>query len=164
MDNYIGKHLLVDCYGCVQEEITSSKALIAAMNQAAADLGMTVNDTFFHETADEITVASYGEKAHICVHAYPALGYAAVDIYSFDGDIIPARTMAVLRKSLQPEKIRATSVKRGNINPDMKPRIRSRSTAMHKFKNTGKKVSSAGKKVANFMAHRNEKRDTLGPE
>ena len=164
MDNYIGKHLLVDCYGCIQEEINYSKALTSAMNQAADNIGRKVNDTFFHETEDEITVAAYGEKSHICVHAYPQLGYAAVDIYSFDLDILPAKTMAVLRNSLQPEKIRATSVKRGNINPDMKPNIRSRSTTMHKFKNTSQKVSRAGKKMANYMAHRNEKRDTLGPE
>ena len=35
---------------------------------------------------------------------------------------------------------------------------------MHKFKNTGHHMTQAGKKVANFMVHRNEKRDTLGPE
>lgn len=164
MDNYIGKHLLVDCYGCIQEEITSSKSLLSAMNQAAHQLGMTTNDTFYHETEEEITVATYGNKAHICIHAYPKLGYAAVDIYSFDGDLLPAKTMTVLRSTLQPEKIRATSVKRGNINPDMKPRIRSRSTTLHKFRNTSHQMSQAGKKVANYMAHRNEKRDTLGPE
>ncbi len=164
MDNFIGKHLLVDCYGCITEEVSSSEALISTMNEAAANLGMKVNDTFFHESEDEITVAAYGEKAHVCIHAYPKLGYAAVDIYSFDTDIAPASTMAVLRKTLEPEKIRATSVKRGNINPDMKPHIRSRSTAMHKFKSTSLHMTQAGKKVANFMAHRNEKRDTLGPE
>ncbi len=164
MDNFIGKHLLVDCYGCIQEEITSSKALLAVMNEAAANLGMAVNDTFFHENEEEITVAAYGDKAHVCIHAYPKLGYAAIDIYSFDTDIAPASTMAVIRSTLEPEKIRATSVKRGNIDPDMKPHIRSRSTAMHKFKNTSLHVSQAGKKVADFMVHRNEKRDTLGPE
>ena len=164
MDNYIGKHLLVDCYGCLQEEIGSSSVLKAVMNQVSTHIGMAVNDTFFHESEEEITLAAYGDKAHICIHAYPKLGYAAVDIYSFDEDILPAKTMTVLRTSLQPEKIRATSVKRGNINPDMKPRIRSRSTTMHKFKNTGQQMSRAGKKVARYMAHRNEKRDTLGPE
>lgn len=164
MDNFIGKHLLVDCYGCVQEEITSSKELISVMNQAAKNLGIEVEDTFFHEDEEEITLAAYGKKAHVCIHAYPQLGYAAVDIYRFDCDILPARAMAVLRSALEPEKIRATSVKRGNIDPDMKPHIRSRSTAMHKFKNTGHHMTQAGKKVANFMVHRNEKRDTLGPE
>ncbi len=164
MDNFIGKHLLVDCYGCIQEEISSSTSLTAVMNEAAANLSMTVNDTFFHEGRDEITVACYGDKSHVCIHAYPKLGYAAVDVYSFDTDILPASTMSVLRNTLQPEKIRATSVKRGNIDPDMKPHIRSRSTAMHKFKNTGHHMSQAGKKVADFMVHRNAKRDTLGPE
>lgn len=164
MDNYIGKHLLVDCYGCREEEISSSENLISAMNQAGNDFGMVINDTFFHESEDEITVAAYGEKAHICIHAYPKLGYAAVDIYSFDKDLVPARTMGVLRHSLHPDKIRATSVKRGNITPDMKPRTNSKSTAMHKFKNTGHQMTQAGKKIGTYLVHRNEKRDTLGPE
>ena len=35
MDNYIGKHLLVDCYGCRPSSIDSSPDLLAAMIDAA---------------------------------------------------------------------------------------------------------------------------------
>ena len=164
MDNYIGKHLLIDCYNCNLDAIKSSKILIQSLNDAADKLCMKVNDTFFYEGDEEITTAANGVKSHICIHSYPDLGYAAVDIYSFDTDIKPARAMAILRASLQPEKIRATSVKRGNISPDMKPNTKSRSTTMHKFKNTRNQVKTAGQKMANYMRHKNEKRDTLGPE
>ena len=164
MDNYIGKHLLIDCYNCDMDSIESSQTALQALTDAAEKIGMEVKDTFFHESDNELTAAAYGPKSHICIHWYAKLGYAAVDIYSFDTDLKPARTMAVLRASLHPEKIRATSVKRGNINPDMKPNIKSKSTTLHKFKNTGQQMKTAGQKVANYMRHRNEKRDTLGPE
>ena len=164
MDNYIGKHLLVDCYGCRPSSIDSSPDLLAAMIDAAEKIGMTLKENFCHESEDEVIIAAYGDKSHICVHAYPQLCYAAVDIYSFDADLKPTRTMVMLRNYFHPEKIRATSVKRGNINPDMKPNIHSKSTTMHKFKNTGHQMSAAGKKVASYIVHRTEKRDGLGPE
>ena len=164
MDNYIGKHLLIDCYNCDMDSIESSQTALQALTDAAEKIGMEVKDTFFHESDNELTAAAYGPKSHICIHWYPDLCYAAVDIYSFDMDLKPARTMAVLRASLHPEKIRATSVKRGNIDPDMKPNIKSKSTTLHKFKNTRQQMITAGQKVANYMRHKNEKRDTLGPE
>lgn len=164
MDNYIGKHLLIDCYSCSPDTLEDSKTTLQTLSDAAGKIGMEVKDTFFHESEDEITAAAYGPKSHICIHWYPHLAYAAMDIYSFNIDLKPARSMAVLRAALHPEKIRATSVKRGNINPDMKPNIKSKSTTLHKFKNTGQQMKTAGQKVANYMRHKNEKRDTLGPE
>ena len=164
MDNYIGKHLLIDCYNCDSDAMDTSEIIQTALHDAAEKIGMKVNDNFFVEEDDEIIAAAYGPKSHICAHCYPKLGYAAIDIYSFDQDLKPARTMAVIRASLHPEKIRATSVKRGNINPDMKPNIKSKSTTLHKFKNTRNQMKNAGQKVANYMRHKNEKRDTLGPE
>ncbi|MEE3451971.1 S-adenosylmethionine decarboxylase [Dialister sp.] len=164
MDNYIGKHLLIDCYNCRSDEISSSENILHVLEDSTEKIGMKINDTFYHEDTDEIIAAAYGIKSHVCIHAYPLIGFAAVDIYSFSTDLIPSRTMAVLRSTLHPEKIRATSVKRGNINPDMKPSIKSKSTALHKFKNTGQQVKNAGQKVANYMRHKTDKRDTLGPE
>lgn len=164
MDNYIGKHLLIDCYNCDSDNMESPRKVQEAIHDVAEKIGMAVNDTFYLDGEEEIIAAAYGPKSHICIHAYPKLGYAAVDIYSFDQDLKPARTMAVLRASLHPEKIRATSVKRGNINPDMKPNIKSKSTTLHKFKNTRNQIKTTGQKVANYMRHKNEKRDTLGPE
>ena len=97
MDNYIGKHLLVDCYGCRPSSIDSSPDLLAAMIDAAEKIGMTLKENFCHESEDEVIIAAYGDKSHICVHAYPQLCYAAVDIYSFDADLKPTRAMVMLR-------------------------------------------------------------------
>lgn len=172
MDNYIGKHLLVDCYGCPEGSLSSPEKLVNAITQAAEQIGMTVTSLFKHEGENEIVAAAYGEKSHICIHAYPNIGFIAIDIYNFTADLKPAKTMSVLRLFFKPEKIRATSVKRGNINPDMKPATHSKSTALHKFKNTGHQVSVAGRKVAKYFAHKrivnyqNRKtgEDDMGPE
>lgn len=164
MDSYIGKHLLVDCYNCDSDAISDSGHLIKIMSDAAFQVGIDIRDTFFYEGDAEITVAAYGSKSHLCIHAYPDMGYAAIDIYSLDIDLKPAKAMTVLRKLLHPDRIRATSVKRGNINPDMKPSTKTKSTTMHKFKNTTHHINEARKKVAHYIRHKNDKRDGLGPE
>ena len=98
MDNYIGKHLLIDCYSCSPDTLEDSKTTLQALSDAAGKIGMEVKDTFFHESEDEIIAAAYGPKSHICIHWYPHLAYAAVDIYSFNIDLNlpkdhPARDM-----------------------------------------------------------------------
>ena len=58
MDNYIGKHLLVDCYGCRPSSIDSSPDLLAAMIDAAEKIGMTLKENFCHESEDEVIIAA----------------------------------------------------------------------------------------------------------
>lgn len=153
MENYIGRHLLIDCYRCREGVIDSADLLIPLINAAAQSLGVELYDTFFHEDDREITVSGFGENCHICIHTYPEPNYAAVDIYLFDTAVQPTLAMAVLRQYLHPDKIRATSVKRGNIDTDLdlKPKIHSKSTAMRKMKRTGHQINAAGKKVVHFI-------------
>lgn len=153
MENYIGRHLLIDCYRCREGVIDSADLLIPLISAAAQSLGVELYDTFYHEDEKEITVSGFGENCHLAIHTYPEPNYAAVDIYLFDTDVQPTLAMPVLRQYLQPDKIRATSVKRGNIDTDLdlKPKIKSKSTAMRKVKRTGHQLNAAGKKVVHFI-------------
>ena len=166
MSDYVGKHLLVDCYGCKKEILLSSAEILNTMSDSAVYLGLNVEDIYFHDGEEEITVSAYGPRSHICIHAYPDMGYVAIDIYSFDPELIPAKTMKAIRALLKPERIRATSVKRGDMSAitDMKPITESKTTALRKFRNTGNRINKAGKKVAHYIVQKREKRDGLGPE
>ena len=146
MSDYVGKHLLVDCYGCKKEILLSSAEILNTMSDSAVYLGLNVEDTYFHDGEEEITVSAYGPRSHICIHAYPDMGYVAIDIYSFDPELIPA--------------------KRGDMSAitDMKPITESKTTALRKFRNTGNRINKAGKKVAHYIVQKREKRDGLGPE
>ncbi len=156
MENYIGRHLLVDCYRCKEGVMESADLLIPVIVAAAEKLSVELYDTFYHEAEREITVAGFGDNAHICIHAYPEENYTAVDIYLFDTDLQPTIAMSVIRDYLQPDKIRATSVKRGNIDTDLdlKPKIHSKSTALRKMRRTGHQINAAGKKVVHFIRRR----------
>ncbi len=161
MENYVGRHLLIDCYRCREGVIDSADLLIPLINSAAQSLSIELYDTFYHEDEKEITVSGFGENCHICIHTYPEPNFAAVDIYLFDTDIQPTLAMTVLREYLQPDKIRATSVKRGNIDPilDLKPKIKSKSTTMRKMKRTGHQINAAGKRVVHFIQKSRSNKD-----
>lgn len=166
MENYIGRHLLVDCYRCKEGVIDSADLLIPLACDIAARLGTELYDTFYHEGDREITVAGFGENAHICIHSYPIENYTAVDMYLFDTKIQPTLAMGVLRDYLQPDKVRATSVKRGNIDTDLdlKPKIQSKSTAIRKMKRTGHQINEAGRKVVHFIRKTRDKQDDTKAE
>lgn len=166
MENYIGRHLLIDCYRCEEGVIDSADLLIPLVNAVSERLGLELYDTFYHEDEHEVTVSGFGENAHVCIHSYPASNYAAIDIFLFAKKEQPTLAMSIVREYLSPDKIRATSVKRGNIDTglDLKPKIQSKSTAIRKMKRTGHQINAAGKKVVHFIQKNREKRGTDGPE
>lgn len=153
MDTYAGKHLLIDCYGCRPEFISSEDHLAHVLDAASQQLDMMPGDTSLYDEEGEIILAAFSAGAHICIHAYPDMHYAAINIYCFDSDLNPSQAMKTFRTMLKPEKIRATSVRRGNLDahPDMRPRIRSKTTALRKIKNTGRQLNATGKKVIGFL-------------
>ena len=166
MENYIGRHLLIDCYRCEEGVIDTADMLIPLVSAVSERLGIDLYDTFYHEDEKEVTVSGFGEGAHVCIHSYPESNYAAIDIYLFNMDEQPTLAMSTIRDYLSPDKIRATSVKRGNIDTglDLKPKIQSKSTTMRKMKRTGHQINAAGKKVVHFIKRSREKRGTDGPE
>lgn len=166
MNDYVGKHLLIDCYGCKVDLVSKGTELFRMLLTDEEPVKIEVDDTYIHETDDEVVMAAYAPRVHICIHLYPEMGYAAVDLYSFDAELIPSSVMKEVRTYLKPERIRATSVKRGDMVAitDMKPSTKSKTTTMRKFRNTGKKLNNAGKKMASYIVHNKKNRDGLGPE
>lgn len=130
------------------------------VQKAAEQLGVEVLKDFAFEMPDEIMASVYGDRFHICAHCYPEMNFAAIDVYLFDIDLDPSKAMQVFRKQFHPQKLRATSVKRGNIQKkDMKPQSHNKTTTLRKFKKTGSKMVS----VARFIRHKRQDGD-LGPE
>ncbi|KXB91078.1 hypothetical protein HMPREF3191_01085 [Veillonellaceae bacterium DNF00626] len=166
MSDYVGKHILIDCYGCKVELMKEGTELFRFLFSDDGPVKIEVDDTYIHETNDEVIMAAYASRVHICIHLYPDMAYAAIDLYSFDSEMIPTSVMKAVRTYLKPERIRATSVKRGDMTAitDMKPSTKLKTTTMRKFRNTGKKINNAGKKVARYIVHNRKNRDDLGPE
>ena len=76
---------------------------------------------------------------HFTLHTYPALGYVAVDLYSFEQSLPLTLIMKALRKSFRAEKVKATSVQRGdfgNERDNMMPRRKTKITTLGRVSRT----------------------------
>ena len=157
MSNYVGRHILLDCYGCNQNQVNSRDALISIIHEVAKTIHTPMNHIQEFGNDDEIIITGFGDHAHICIDAYPGLNYVAADVYTFTSGINPNQAIRITRKTLKAEKIRATSVRRGNIDahPDMKPATKSKTTTIRKVKNMGRHINQARKKFVSTIRKQN---------
>ena len=110
---------------------------------------------------EEIALLSVAPGFHCTLHTYPALGYVAVDLYSFEQTLPLTLIMKALRKSFRAEKVKATSVQRGDFGNerDMKPRRKTKITTLGRvsrtriqLKQTGGKLKKQSAKVIKTLA------------
>ena len=85
----MGKHYLLNLYGCPFDRLDNSLFLIELLENAAAASGATVCETIFKQFEPQgVTVLSLLSESHISIHTWPEKGEAAVDIFTC-GDCNP---------------------------------------------------------------------------
>ncbi len=150
MPTTLGQHLLIDFYGCYADSISDPVYISDALQLALQSTNQTVTDITCQEYDNEIIVVSTSSSFHICLHAYPEMGYVAIDIYSFQHPVKSTLLMKYLKDSFGAERVKATSVNRGDFTvTDMKPRSRTTLTAKGRVKSTGKKIKKTGSSIKN---------------
>lgn len=166
MSNAIGTHLLIDLYTCLEDVVNSPLIIQESVTNALEVAQQPIDEISCHVLDNEVVLFAVSPHCHIAVHAYPDMGYVAVDIYTFDLPLQATLIMRVLKQSFGAERVKATSINRGDFGSirDMKPRKKSSLSAMGRvtrtrmsLKKTGSKLlKSTGKKVFNVIA---KKRD-----
>jgi S-adenosylmethionine decarboxylase len=158
MSNYIGKHLLLDCYGCRMDAVKTEEDLKKLAVSIARVAGVTLLSSNFYQNEGEMVLAAFAPNTHVCIHVYTRAQYVAGDIYCFNTKLKPTQAIRVLKAILHPDKLRVTSIRRGNLdNPDMKPKTKSKSTTMRKVRSTGRTINQARKKVAMYIRKKTKK-------
>lgn len=155
MVNTLGKHLLIDFYNC-KAELTTDKDLQNLIQKAFDPVGVPLEGvTLYHDHTDELTCIGVSQNAHICIHIYPQLDYVAVDIYSFNNDIRASQIMSTLKVILGSDRIKATSIRRGDFGSlrDMRPTRKSKITTVRRMKNTGSRIKKTSAKMFNILRH-----------
>lgn len=162
MKENLGKHLLIDCYGCRRNSIDDMGTLADIADEAIAIADIEAYDTHTHQTENELVLTVIGHSSHILIHSYPDFSYVAIDVFAFNADIDPTTVMKILRQRLRPDKIRATSVRRGKVDtdndPDMKPKTKSKTTTFRRMKSTGQQLKQTGSKMLRVLTstHKNK--------
>jgi S-adenosylmethionine decarboxylase proenzyme len=113
----LGKHILVEFYGCNSEKLKDSNMLQQEFENAANISGATVVDSTFH------TFSPYGvsgvvviAESHLTIHTWPEYGYAAVDLFTCGDTVDPWAAFDYLKRILQSQHTSTIEMKRGQLN------------------------------------------------
>ncbi len=121
----LGRHILVEFYGCKKEKINDLKFIEAAMIGAAEYAKTTVIDGVFHKfnphgVSGVVVIA----ESHLAVHTWPEYGYAAVDVFTCGEEADPWDAFFYLNKKLEAESNTTMDLKRGLLDvPDLKNKV-----------------------------------------
>ena len=113
----LGKHILLELYGCNTSIINDVGQLKTYMNEAAEKSGATILESRFH------LFSPYGvsgvviiAESHLTIHTWPEHDYAAVDFFTC-GDIDPLIAVDYLKEKLESQSHQTKEFSRGILNP-----------------------------------------------
>jgi S-adenosylmethionine decarboxylase len=79
----MGKHYLLNLYGCSFVLLNDERYLVRLLEEAAVISGTTVIQTVFKKFDPQgVTVICLLSESHISIHTWPEEGKAAVDLYT----------------------------------------------------------------------------------
>ena len=103
----LGKHIILEVYGCSFEKLNDLEGLRRVMVEAAKRAGCKVLGTFEHKFSPHgVTIVVAVAESHISIHTWPEFGYAAIDIFTCgdaDCDLIRDMLLEFLRPAFWSE-------------------------------------------------------------
>lgn len=99
----MGKHFLLNLYGCSSVLLNDEHFLIDLIENAAVASGATVLKTVSHKFDPQgVTAICMLSESHISIHTYPELGKCYADIYTC-GSANPKIGCDILIQQLKPQ-------------------------------------------------------------
>lgn len=112
--NPLGRHMLIDYWGCNSDLLNNEVELVRLLNAAAESAGATVMSTRAHKFTDQgVTAVAILAESHISIHTWPEDNYAGVDVYTC-GDCDPLLAHQTLSEVLAADRVDLVELTRGN--------------------------------------------------
>ena len=113
----LGRHLLVEYFGCNPELLDDEDGIRTLMRGAAKAAGATEVAVVFHRFSPQgVSGVVVVEESHLSIHTWPEYGYAAVDFYTC-GECDPRRGHVHLMRGLGANEAEIMQVDRGLRGP-----------------------------------------------
>ena len=114
----MGKHYLLNLYGCSYAHLNDVYFLIDLLGNAAVASGATVCQTIHKKFEPQgCTVLCLLSESHISIHTWPEKKYAAMDIFMC-GNSKPQLTIPVIKAAFKTWDVKVTQLCRGKIMID----------------------------------------------
>ncbi len=113
----LGRHLLVEYYGCDNSVLNDIDKIKKYMCEAAEKSGATIVEKVFHlfnpyGVSGVVVIA----ESHLAIHTWPEYGFAAVDLFTCGTDVEPWIAFDYLKKKLKAEYNMVMEMKRGLLD------------------------------------------------
>ncbi len=114
--NALGRHILVEYYGCDIKILNDLDVIEDYMRQAVLRSGATIIDSTFHRfnphgVSGVVVIA----ESHMALHTWPEYGYAAVDFFTCGDRVDPWKAFKYISSKLKSSKNSSREIMRGLI-------------------------------------------------
>jgi S-adenosylmethionine decarboxylase proenzyme len=111
----LGRHCLIDFFGCRRELLNAPQRLEALALLAARRSGATILSHHRQSFAPQgVTVVVILAESHLSLHTWPEHGYVAIDYFTCGVRCDPGIAIAVLEEVLRPSRKQVAEHARGS--------------------------------------------------
>ena len=116
MDNYLGKHILIELWECEKSVLDDIKTVEVLMLEAAKKAKVTIVEKCFHKfspygVSGVVVIA----ESHLAIHTWPEYNYAAVDFFTCNKNCNTDIAIEYLKEGFKSENYSVKIIKRGNL-------------------------------------------------
>ncbi len=116
MTKALGKHVLIEFYGCSPETLTKTDYVEKAMVNAAKISNAHIVESLFHQFLPYgVSGVVVIEESHYTIHTWPEYGYAAIDLFTCSDEVLIDKAIQYLEDSFLPSRIEKVELDRGLI-------------------------------------------------
>ncbi len=113
---YLGRHLIVEFYGCPSNVIDDMKFLEKTLEESVVKAGGNILGKLFHKFKPQgVTGIIAISESHVSIHTWPENGYVAVDAFTCGREMDPWTVYRELRAKIKPEKVKVMELRRGEL-------------------------------------------------
>ncbi len=117
MSRALGRHILVEFFGCSEYILNDVNQIEEIMLKAAEAAEATIiNSTFHHFSPYGVSGVVVIQESHLAIHAWPEFRYAAVDIFTCGETIDPWVAYDFLKEAFKAQQGSAMEINRGQID------------------------------------------------
>jgi len=112
----LGRHVLVEMYGCDQLILNDRESVRNSMLKAARQSGATIMGDSFHDFMPHgISGVVVIAESHLSIHTWPEYGFAALDLFTCGDEVDPWQAFEHLREAFKADHSSQIEIKRGQF-------------------------------------------------
>jgi S-adenosylmethionine decarboxylase len=113
----LGKHLIVELYGCSYEQINDMVQVERTLVEAAELSDATVIQTVFHKFSPHgVSGVVVIAESHFSIHTWPEYRYCALDIFTCGEQIDSDASLRFIKETFEADDITVVEIKRGTLD------------------------------------------------